>query len=124
MGRWTLDSSPAFLALDLAARLVSPYDAIPLGFNPLADILDATVDFGRLARSPVKLFVTATNVRTGQGRIFRNAEVTPDVLLASACPSCSRRSRSTASTTGTAATWVIPQSSRSSIIARRATCSS
>jgi len=85
MGRWTLDSSPAFVALDLAARLFSPYDANPLGFNPLLGILNATVDFGRLARSPVKLFVTATSVRTGQGRIFRNAEVTPDVLLASAC---------------------------------------
>jgi NTE family protein len=85
LGRWTLDSSPAFVALDLAARLVSPYQANPLGFNPLGDVLAETVDFGRLARSPVKLFVTATNVRTGQGRVFRDAEVTPDVLLASAC---------------------------------------
>jgi NTE family protein len=31
------------------------------------------------------LFVTATNVRTGRGRVFRNNELTPDVLLASAC---------------------------------------
>jgi NTE family protein len=38
-----------------------------------------------LAKSPIKLFITATSVRTGRGRIFRNAEVTPDVLLASAC---------------------------------------
>ena len=36
-------------------------------------------------RSPIKLFVTATRVRTGRGRIFRNAEITADVLLASAC---------------------------------------
>ena len=27
----------------------------------------------------------ATNVRTGRGRIFRNRDITPDVLLASAC---------------------------------------
>ncbi len=33
----------------------------------------------------IKIFVTATNVRTGKGRVFRNAEITPDVLLASAC---------------------------------------
>jgi NTE family protein len=39
----------------------------------------------RLAGSPIRLFVTATNVRTGRGRVFRNAKVTPDVLLASAC---------------------------------------
>ena len=29
--------------------------------------------------------MTATDVRTGRGRVFRNAELTPDVLLASAC---------------------------------------
>ena len=29
--------------------------------------------------------MTATNVHTGRGRVFRNAEITPDVLLASAC---------------------------------------
>ena len=39
----------------------------------------------RLPRSPIKLFITATNVRTGRGRIFRNGEITADVLLASAC---------------------------------------
>jgi NTE family protein len=38
-----------------------------------------------LPQSPIKLFITATNVRTGRGRIFRNPEITPDVLLASAC---------------------------------------
>ena len=38
-----------------------------------------------VANAPIKLFVTATNVRTGRGRVFRNAELTPDVLLASAC---------------------------------------
>jgi len=43
------------------------------------------VDFDRLTRAPIKLFVTATNVRTGRGRVFRNSEITPDVLLASAC---------------------------------------
>ncbi|WP_135467124.1 patatin-like phospholipase family protein [Crenalkalicoccus roseus] len=85
LGRWTLDSSPAFVALDLAARLVSPYDLNPGGYNPLREILAETVDFDRLSRAPVKLFVTATNVRTGRGRVFRNAEITPDVLLASAC---------------------------------------
>jgi NTE family protein len=43
------------------------------------------IDFKRVAQAPIKLFVTATNVRTGRGRVFRNAELTPDVLLASAC---------------------------------------
>ena len=85
LGRWTLDFSPAFVAMDLAARLVSPYQLNPAGINPLADILAGVVDFDRLARAPIRLFVTCTNVRTGQGRIFGNAELTTEVLLASAC---------------------------------------
>jgi NTE family protein len=85
LGRWTLDHSPTFIAMDLASRLFSPYDLNPGGANPLREILAGSVDFGRLARAPIKLFVTATNVRTGRGRVFRNADVTPDALLASAC---------------------------------------
>lgn len=85
LGRWTLDSSPAFVAMDLAARVISPYDLNPGGFNPLRDLLAACVNFERLANASIKLFVNTTNVRTGRGRVFRNAEITPDVLLASAC---------------------------------------
>jgi NTE family protein len=84
LGRWTLDHSPAFVAMDLMARLFSPYDIGPRA-NPLRDILTEIVDFDRLTRATIKLFVTATNVRTGRGRVFRNSEITPDVLLASAC---------------------------------------
>jgi len=85
MARWTLDTSPAYITYDLMSRLLSPYDLNPLGFNPLRDILAESIDFGRLSRSRIKLFITATRVRTGRGRIFRNPEITPDVLLASAC---------------------------------------
>ncbi|MDI7862773.1 patatin-like phospholipase family protein [Rhizobiaceae bacterium n13] len=85
LGRWTLDNSPLFIAMDMAARLFSPYDLNPGGTNPLRDILGEAVDFAHLAESPIKLFITATNVRTGRGRIFRNGELSPDVLLASAC---------------------------------------
>jgi NTE family protein len=85
LGRWTLDSSPLFLAFDLMARVFSPYDLNPHGINPLAKILDNCIDFERLARAPIKLFVTATNVRTGHGRVFHNPEITTDALLASAC---------------------------------------
>ena len=85
MGRWTLDTSPVYVAMDLMTRVLSPYDLNPLGFNPLHSVLADSIDFDRLVTSPVKLFITATNVHTGRGRIFRNAEITPDVLLASAC---------------------------------------
>jgi NTE family protein len=85
LGRWTLDNSPAFVAMDLASRIVSPYDLNPSGSNPLREILMETIDFERLARAPIKLFVTATNVATGRARVFRNADLTADALLASAC---------------------------------------
>jgi NTE family protein len=84
-GRWTLDTSPAYVATDLMSRVFSPYDLNPMGFNPLRKILAESIDFERLVRSPIKLFITATNVHTGRGRIFRNNQITPDVLLASAC---------------------------------------
>jgi NTE family protein len=85
MGRWTLDTSPFYILTDLMSRVLSPYDLNPSGYNPLRAVLAESIDFERLARSPIKLFVTATRVRTGRGRIFRNAEITADVLLASAC---------------------------------------
>jgi NTE family protein len=85
LGRWTLDTSPVFLTLDLMARIFSPYDLNPHGANPLRDILADCIDFKRVAKSPLKLFVTATNVHTGRGRVFRNGDLTPEALLASAC---------------------------------------
>jgi hypothetical protein len=58
MGRWTLDTSPAYIAMDLMSRLLSPYDLNPLAYNPLRKILNQCIDFERLGRSPIKLFVS------------------------------------------------------------------
>ena len=85
LGRWTLDSSPMYVAMDLMSRLISPYQMNPAGSNPLREILADLVDFEQLTKSPIKLFVTATNVRTGRGHVFKNDAITPEVLLASAC---------------------------------------
>jgi NTE family protein len=85
LGRWTLDSSPIYVGMDLLSRLVSPYDLNPLGWNPLRDVLAGLIDFTQLGQAPIKLFITATNVRTGRGHVFKNNAITPDVLLASAC---------------------------------------
>ena len=85
LGRWTLDSSPIYVAMDLMSRLFSPYQLNPMGTNPLREILADLVDFERLEQSSIKLFITATNVRTGRGHVFKNGAITPDVLLASAC---------------------------------------
>ncbi|MGB5904084.1 MAG: patatin-like phospholipase family protein [Xanthobacteraceae bacterium] len=85
LGRWTLDNSPLFFMFDTISRLYSPYDLNPSGSNPLLPILEDLIDFDLLRNSPVKVFITATNVRTGRPRVFRNADVSPEVLLASAC---------------------------------------
>ncbi len=68
---------------------MSPYSLDPFGNNPIRKILEDSVDFTHLVEAPIKLFITATNVYTGRGRVFRNKEITPDVLLASAsCRPC------------------------------------
>jgi NTE family protein len=85
LGRWTLDHSPMFIFLDMMSRLYSPYDLNPGGTNALTPILEKEINFERLRNSPIKVFITATNVRTGRPRVFRNADLTPEVLLASAC---------------------------------------
>ncbi len=85
LGVWTLDHSPAYLTMDLLSRMFSPYELAPWASNPLAAVLAESVDFDATASGPVKLFITATNVVTGRGRVFRNDELSPEVLLASAC---------------------------------------
>ena len=85
LGRWSLDHSPIYVGVDLLSRVFSPYDLNPSGSNPLTPILAECIDFQRLKQAPIKLFITATNVHSGKGRVFRNTEITPDVLLASAC---------------------------------------
>jgi NTE family protein len=71
---------------DLAGRFTSPYDFNPLNLNPLRELLDELVDFTRVrACEKVRLFVGATSVETGRIRIFTNAELTADHVMASAC---------------------------------------
>jgi NTE family protein len=81
-----LDWSPIFQAFDLMSRMMSPYQLNPGNWNPLQRVLEQSADFERLrALAPVKLFLSATNVRTGKVRVFTNAEITPEAVMASAC---------------------------------------
>jgi NTE family protein len=83
----SLDTSPAFMLFDLVTRLFSPYQFNPFNYNPLRQVLTETVDFDALrsGRCPVKLFLSATNVRTGKIKVFENDTIGPDAVLASAC---------------------------------------
>lgn len=68
------------------SRFYSPYQLNPFNLNPLRDILSRQIDFERLrTQCKLSLFVAATAVETGMPRLFRNSELTLDVLLASSC---------------------------------------
>ena len=68
------------------AQWLSPYQANPFGLNPLRDLIKREVDFDLLAQQRyLKVFVAATNVRTGRGEIFSGARVSADAVMASAC---------------------------------------
>lgn len=81
-----LQQNYAALWADVASRFASPYDLNPLNLNPLKDILNELVDFERVRRCDrIELFIGATNAETGRIRVFRNAELSADHVMASAC---------------------------------------
>jgi NTE family protein len=86
MGTWSLDHSPGYLFFEQFTRTFSPYEWNPFDINPLRDLLAERVDFDRVNRCPdLRVFVTATNVRTGRARIFMQPHLSVDEILASAC---------------------------------------
>ena len=68
-----------------ARRLRIPEPRVERGnFEPVAALPGRDDRFHRPCARQGQAFVTATNVYTGRRRVFRNAEITPEVLLASA----------------------------------------
>ena len=84
---WPVDVTPAFWMFQTLTHTLSPYQFNPFDINPLRDTLTKVVDFDRLKACPfaTRLFLCATNVRTGKIRIFENHELSADTVLASAC---------------------------------------
>lgn len=71
---------------DSIARTWSPYQLNPLNLNPLRDLLAQTIDFdGVRSCKKLQLFISATHVKSGRLRIFRQHELSAEVVLASAC---------------------------------------
>jgi NTE family protein len=74
-------SQHARLGQPVVSRQLNPFD-----LNPLRDIDQRADRFRAPARARgMKLFVATTNANSGQLRLFRLAELTADVILASAC---------------------------------------
>ncbi len=85
-GNFSLETSPWYHYFEQLTRLFAPRQLNPFDINPLRDLLTATIDFDRVnACHEVQLYVTATNVRTGRGRVFRTGELSVDTVMASAC---------------------------------------
>ena len=79
-------SGPIYTWFDTMSRLFSPYELNPMNLNPLRAVLERIIDFKRLQHcDTMQVFVTATNVETGQPRVFSGGELTVDALLASGC---------------------------------------
>ncbi|MFN3575599.1 MAG: patatin-like phospholipase family protein [Tabrizicola sp.] len=69
----------------IAAQLYSPYVFGPNWTNPLEPAV-RDLDFTQVcATAGPKLFISATNVRTGRIRVFSGQGISPEALLASAC---------------------------------------
>jgi NTE family protein len=74
------------LWLSAISRFLSPYDLNPLNINPLKELIERFVDFEAIRRHRGReLFISATNVRNGEVRVFNRAEVTAEAVMASAC---------------------------------------
>ncbi len=84
-GDWGLENSPSYVFFDHLSRVFSPYELNPLNLNPLRDLAADIIDFDRVNRcTAIKVFVTATNVRSGRPRVFRQPELSVDAVMASA----------------------------------------
>jgi NTE family protein len=83
----SLRYSPAFMFFDIMSRLMSPYEFNPMNLNPLREVVQQSVDFEVLNKPdcPIKLYLSATNVRTGKVKLFERGELSVDAALASAC---------------------------------------
>jgi NTE family protein len=75
----------ALQLFEVLSRFLSPYQLNPFNYNPLRQLI-RLIDFERLRQeSAIKLFMSATNVRTGKIKVFTDKEITADCVLASAC---------------------------------------
>ncbi|MEO1090533.1 MAG: patatin-like phospholipase family protein [Pseudomonadota bacterium] len=83
---FSLENSPTYHWFEHVTRLFSPYQLNPLDINPLRDLVRECVDFTAVnACEDVRVFVTATNVRSGRPHIFTQPDLSVETVMASAC---------------------------------------
>jgi NTE family protein len=67
------------------SKFASPYQFNPLGLNPLREVVARHVSEKAMREGPLRVFVTATAVHTGQPEVFSGERLSHEALLASAC---------------------------------------
>jgi NTE family protein len=86
---WKLpaDCYPSYYAFHAVAQTLPPYFVNPLGLNPLRNVLLKVVDFSKLngCVPATRLFLNATNIRSGKIAVFETPAITVETVLASAC---------------------------------------
>lgn len=81
-----IEQSMAYNFFDTLTKILSPYQFNPLNINPLRDILNQQVDFDLIKKSSsLKLFISATNAKTGKIKVFEGEEISLEAIMASAC---------------------------------------
>ena len=85
-GNFGLDLSPGFMFVDALSHFFSPYELNPIKYNPFKELLDEVVDFELLRQQKLtRLFLCATNVRSGKVKIFTSDELRSEHVVASSC---------------------------------------
>ena len=78
--------APALKVWMMLAHYVAPAQLDPFDLNPLRELLARQIDFERLRRDGrLRLHIAATHADSGMLRLFGNAELDIDALLASSC---------------------------------------
>jgi len=85
-GGFTMSHSPAYHLMEMAGALTGPVLETPFTINPLRSFLTTMVDFGRVrACEELGVYISATEVNSGRGKIFVREELDVQRVVASAC---------------------------------------
>lgn len=85
MGGGTLATSPGYQLMQLFSGVLAP-PASPMSMNPMIPVLASLIDFERVRScKEIDLFIPATNIRSGKGKVFTRDELDARVIAASAC---------------------------------------
>jgi NTE family protein len=81
-----LEHSPGYVFMEALTYFASPYQLNPFNINPFKTLIEQHVDFERVrSQRTIKLFLSATNVRTAKVKVFHTPELTVNHVLAATC---------------------------------------